>query len=157
MAEPARPRRRRTITDQDLDKCLDDVLNNRVPVIPEVADLPSWWREAPAEASDRKHPRGLTQGQLVAKYINMAQTQPKAREGLRSLLRELLENGEPVPALLGAWALLQYAQGDPAVLRGRPVEIDQIILVLTSYWLLRDLGYAREDAIFIIAEKMSYA
>ena len=119
--------------------------------------MPSWWREAPAEASDRKHPRGLTQGQLVAKYINMAQTQPKAREGLRSLLRELLENGEPVPALLGAWALLQYAQGDPAVLRGRPVEIDQIILVLTSYWLLRDLGYAREDAIFIIAEKMSYA
>ena len=86
--------------DPALDRILDEVLNNKVPVIPELADLPRRWREAPSEASDRKQPSEPTKGELVNWYILMALTQPLAGEGLRRLHRELTMNGEPIPHLL---------------------------------------------------------
>ena len=70
MAERGRPRRKRTIDDPALDKFLDDVLNNRISVIPKIADLPRRWREAPSEASEARHPRQLTRDEVLDTYIS---------------------------------------------------------------------------------------
>ena len=102
------------MADKALEDYLDDVLNDRIPVIPKLADLPSLWRAASAEASDSSHSGDPDRLTWLAMYIDMADTKPWARDGLRGLLQELLENGEPVPDLLSCWVHHQYAQGDPA-------------------------------------------
>ena len=91
------------MAEQTREEWLGDVLNNEIPVIPELADLPSLWRETPTEGFDLNRPGDLTRLEWLAGYIYLADTEPWARDGLRRLLRELLENGEPVPALLGVW------------------------------------------------------
>ena len=85
------------MADKALEDYLDDVLSNRMPVIPKLADLPSLWREASAETSDSSHSGDPDRLTWLAMYIDMADTKPWARDGLRGLLQELLENGEPVP------------------------------------------------------------
>ena len=113
MAKPARPRRRKIITDPALDKCLDDVLNNRVPVIPEAVDLPSWWRDAPAEESDRKHPGERTREEMLFNYVMLSDIMPWAKEGLRRLIRELIESGETHSCSLGCVVRLPTRLGRP--------------------------------------------
>ena len=49
MAKPRRPKQRQKRDDPVLDRVIDDVLNGNVDVIPEFADLPRRWREAPEE------------------------------------------------------------------------------------------------------------
>ena len=142
------------MADKALEEYLGDVLNNRMPVIPELADLPSLWRDTPTEASDSSHPGFTSRWTFLAIYINLADTNPWAREGLRGLLRELLENGEPVPALLGAWGLQQYVQGDPAPRRGRPEESERDFRVLAVFKVLLEQGYSREAAMGVIADQM---
>ena len=154
MAKRGRPRRRRTITDPALDKFLDDVLNNRVSVIPKVADLPRRWREAPSEASGARHPWQLTRDDLLETYIALAPTQPLYREGLRRLHLNLTMNGEPIPRLLRKWNDCLRVLGDPPLRRGRPHEVDRDTLVATVLRFLGSRGYSREGAIAIIAEKM---
>ena len=145
------------MTEQTREEWLGDVLNSEIPVITELADLPSLWRETPTEGFDLNRPGDLTRLEWLAGYIYLADTEPWARDGLCRLLRELLENGEPVPALLGVWALLQYAQGDPAPKRGRPEDSERDFRVLAVYTLLRFNEYSREDAMGLIADRMFYA
>ena len=101
------------MADKALEDYLDDVLNNRISVIPKLADLPSLWREASAEASDSSHSGDPDRLTWLAMYIDMADTKPWARDGLRGLLQELLENGETSPCSL---ELL----GPPSICPGRP-------------------------------------
>ena len=144
------------MADKALEEYLGDVLNNRMPVIPELADLPSLWRDTPAEASDSSHPGFTSRWMYLAMYIDMADTKPWARDGLRGLLRELLENGEPVPGMLILWGLQQYVQGDPAPRRGRPEESERDFRVLAGFMVLLEQGYSREAAMGVIADLMSY-
>ena len=143
--------------DPVLAKVLDDVLKGRVQVIPEVADLPRRWREAPSEASGSKHPWKVTQETLLAEYITLAPTQPEYREGLRRLYLALTMNGEPIPPRLSWWNHCLTVLGDPPPKRGRPHELDRDILVSTVFRLLGDLECSREDAMAIIAEKMNHS
>ena len=83
MAEPSRRKRRKPVDDPALDRVLDEVLNNKIQIIPEFADLPRRWREAPEKASDRKHPWERAKDELLARYIWLGFSHPSAREGLR--------------------------------------------------------------------------
>ena len=143
------------MADKALEDYLDDVLNDRIPVIPKLADLPSLWREAPAEASDSSHSGDPDRLTWLAMYIDMADTKPWARDGLRGLLQEVLENGEPVPDLLSCWVHHQYAQGDPAPRRGRPEDAERDFRVLAVFTLLWVEDYSREAAMDKIADLMS--
>ena len=142
------------MADKALEDYLDDVLNDRIPVIPKLADLPSLWRAASAEASDSSHSGDPDRLTWLAMYIDMANTKPWARDGLRGLLQELLENGEPVPDLLSCWVHHQYAQGDPAPRRGRPEESERDFGVLAVFKVLLEREYSREAAMCFIAERM---
>ena len=97
MGKPRRRKLRQRRDDPVLDRVIDDVLNGKVDVIPEFADLPRRWREAPSDATDRKHPGELTKDELLARYIWLAFTQQFAREGLRRLYDDLSIKGEPIP------------------------------------------------------------
>ena len=143
------------MADKALEDYLDDVLNDRIPVIPKLADLPSLWRAASAEASDSSHSGDPDRLTWLAMYIDMADTKPWARDGLRGLLQELLENGEPVPDLLSCWVHHQYAQGDPAPRRGRPEESERDFGVLAVFKVLLEREYSREAAMDLIADLMS--
>ena len=133
---------------------LRDVLNDKIPVIPKLADLPGLWRETPEDAYDPDHPGFRLRLSYLVACIVLADTKPWAREGLRQLHRELLENGEPVPPLLDGWLHDQLAQGEPASRRGRPEESDRDLRVLTMFKTLSDEGLTRQDAIFKIADWM---
>ena len=146
-------KRRRTI-DPVLAKVLDDVLNNKVRAIPEVADLPRLWKEAPSEASGLKHPWKITRETLLALYITLAPIQPSYREGLRRLSLSLTMNGEPIPPRLSWWNYCLAVLGDPPPKRGRPRELDEHIKISTMFRLLGSRGYTREDAMSSIAETM---
>ena len=97
MGKPRRRKLRQRRDDPVLDRVLEEVLNGKVDVIPEFADLPRRWREAPSDASDRKHPGELTKDELLARYIWLAFTQQFAREGLRRLYDDLSIKGETIP------------------------------------------------------------
>ncbi len=143
--------------DPVLAKVLDDVLKGRVQVIPEVADLPRRWREAPSEASGSQHPWKVTQETLLAEYITLAPTQPEYREGLRRLSLELAMNGEPIPPRLRWWNHCLAVLGDPPPKRGRPRELNQAIKISTVLRLLGSLGSTREYAMSYIAETMGFS
>ena len=142
--------------EQSFEDILSDVLHGRIPGIPKLEDLPSLWRNHPWEESDPDHPELPLRLALLAGYINLADTKPWAREGLRALLRELLAKGEDMPGLLVQWVLDQYARGDPAPRRGRPEESERDYHVVAGFTLLLEQKYTREAAIDKIAEVMSY-
>ena len=156
MAKP----KRRPRNDPVLDRVLDDVLNEKVSVIPGIADLARRWREAPAEASDRKHPLQRTRDELVVEYFCMASFQPWAREGLDNLHRELLRTGEPIPDLLRVWNFCLATLGEPPSRPGRPRKIDRDVRASTIFKLLGyrsqgpTLGYTRDETIARIAGTM---
>ena len=140
-----------------MEKYLGDVLNHRRPVIRELADLPFLLRITPLAASDSSHPGELTQEMLLAMYIDMADTTPWAREGLRRLVQEKLANDEPVPELLIPWVLHQFVRGDPPPKPGRPKESDRDFRVLSVFSVLREQGWTSEAAMGDIADLMDYA
>ena len=150
MAEPKRLPRNEPV----LDRVLDDVLNEKVSVIPGFADLPRRWREAPSEGSDRNHPLQRTKQELLVEYFGLAPFQPRAREGLDNLRRELLRTGEPIPDLLRGWDYCILVGGDPPLRLGRPRKIDRDVRVSTIFRLLGSLGDTREKAIARIAGTM---
>ena len=151
MAKPKRQKQGRTTEDPVLDRVLDDVLNNKVQAIPEYADLPRRWREAPSEASGSKHPWERSKEDLEAIYFHLAPILPEAREGLRRLYLELSMNGEPIPDLLQWWNRALRVLGDPPPRRGAPRKIDRDIKVGTMFKLLGTRGYTREEAMDRIA------
>ena len=111
--------------DQSLEQFLGDVLNDRISVIAPLADLPAWWRDAPPEEPDPDRPGFATREALLHLYVHMSDTEAWAGEGLRALLRYLLEREEKPPPLLVAWAVKRCAYGDPSPKRGRPVKVDR--------------------------------
>ena len=143
--------------EQALKEYLRGVLNDTNPVITKLADLPSVWRDTPAGEPDPDHPGFPNQTALLYSYIGMADTQPQAREGLRSLLGEMRESGEDVPTPLVWWAVDQFVQGNPPPKRGRPEEWDRDLRVSVVFSMLLLEGYSREDAIGLIADVMAYA
>ena len=142
------------MAEQSLEEYLGDVLNNRIPVVKELADLPSLWRDAPLESYGSNHLGLPDRWTLLAIFIDMADTKPWAREGLRRLLRELLEKDGPIPDPLVRWVLHQFARGDPAPRRGRPEESDRNFRVLAVFEVLRAEQYTREAAMALIAEHL---
>ena len=140
------------LDEQAFKKFLGDVLNNRIPVITELADLPSLWRDTSSGEPDPDHPGFPNRAALLYTMIGIAGTQPWAREGLRRLLVYLSKNGEGIPQPLGWWVIHQYACGGPPPKRGRPKESDRDFRVSVVYLLLRHHGYSREEAFDLIAE-----
>ena len=152
MAKARRPKQRRKRDDPVLDRVIGDVLNGNVDVIPEFADLPRRWREAPEDASDRENPWDPAKDELVARYILLAFTQPQAREGLRRLTLELIKTGEPIPEFLLCWNRWLLILGDPPLRPGAPHKIDRDARVGIAFKLLGKCEYTREEAIAHIAE-----
>ena len=123
---------------------------------PGPTDLPSLWRLTPPEEPSSRFPGYSARMELLRTYIIWSHTKPWAMEGLRNLLREFLDNREPVPELLSLWALRQYARGDPKPKWGRPEEADRDSLVWDVFTMLRKHAYSRQAAFNFIAEKIGY-
>ena len=156
MGKPRMPKPIREIEDPVMDKFLDDLLNGRIQVVPEFADLPAWWRAAPAQEADRKHPRQSTQMEILNRRIMLAEKIPEAAEGLRRLIRDLTENGEPLPPLLSAWAVYRSGWGDPPSRSGPRVKVDSKMVIMLGYSFLRDHQYTRREAIYHVAKRTNY-
>ena len=142
------------MAEQSLEEYLGDVLNFRIPGIPKLEEYPSYWRKTPPEASDSNDRGYPAWWPWLAMYIDLADTKPWAREGLRGLLRELLEKGEPVPGMLISWAVHQFAWGEPAPRRGRPEDSERNVRVLVVFMWLQIEGYHRDEAMGVIADQM---
>ena len=155
MGKPRMPKPRPTIIDPDLDRVLNDLLIEKVPVGADLYDFVTRWLEAPAEESDREQPWDRTRPELELRFIRLAETQPQANEALRSLLRYLEENGEPASTILSTWVMHRGVWGDPAPRRGRPPDVNEATAILKPYWLLRDLGRTPEEAMSTIATKLN--
>ena len=155
MGKPRMPKPKPTVVDPALDRVLDDLLIEKVPVGADLYDFVARWLEAPAEESDREHPWDRTRPELELGFIRSAEIRPQASEALRSLLRYLQERGEPVSPTLTSWAIDRGVWGDPAPRRGRPPDVNEATAILKPYWLLRDLGRTREEAISTIATKLN--
>ena len=147
---PAESKRMRAL-DRELPKTYRDILNNDDGVIPERADLPSWLRFLPSGKPLTRNSKYPVWVALLRPYFQFSDTKAWAREGLRGLLRELLNNREPLPALLQRWALYQCAEDPPKPSRGRPEESDRNFRVHVVFALLRRDGYSREFAFSLIA------
>ena len=134
------------MAEKSLEQFLSDVLNGRIPAVARLADLPAWWRRTPP---------GFARQELLDKYIDKASTEAWANEGLRALLRYLLESFVKPPPDLVEWAVQRCAYGDPPPKRGRPEEVDDDNLVTAVFAILQANGYSREAAICFIADETS--
>ena len=142
--------------DEQLPKTYRDILNNDDGVIPERADLPSWLRFLPPGKPLTRNSKYPVWDALLRPYFQFSDTKAWAREGLRGVLRELLNNGGDVPKILNEWALYQCAEDPPKPSRGRPKEPDRNFRVHVVFALLRREGYSREATYSLIADAMDY-
>ena len=126
-------------------------------MIPEFADLPRRWREAPSTARDRKCPLELTKGETLSKYFALAVTQPLVREGLDNLYGELVLTRQPIPHALSWWIGYIHMVGGPPANRGPRHEIDEYVRVGAIFKFLGTRRYSRERAIGRITETMGYS
>ena len=133
---------------------LEALLNNENGIIPELADLPSWWRKIPPEQPSSRNPQYSARDELLGSYINWAHTKQSARDGLLGLLREFLNHREPVPELLNWWVQQRYALGPPAPIRGPRENEDRNFRVYMGFKMLRNHGYSREAAFNLIADHL---
>ncbi len=141
--------------EQSSEQFLGDVLNNRIPVITPLADLPAWWRDAPPGEPDPNGPGFVSREALLTLYVDLADTKAWAGEGLRALLRYLLESFVKPPPLLVAWAVKRCAYGDPPPKRGSPEKVDRDNRVVSVFTFLRVHGYSYEASIGFIAGQLS--
>lgn len=74
-----------------------------------------------------------------------------AKEGLKRLLRELLERGEPIPILLQGWALCEAAGLNQ---KGRKTMKERNIEIRALFGYLKADGYSAKDATEKIKEIM---
>ena len=151
MGKPRVPKIKPTIDDPAPYKVLDDILNHGDPVIPEYADLPRRWREAPSDPSQRGRPGELTKDELVTQYVWLGFSQPLAREGLRRLSSKLTTSSQPIPEALRWWNRCISIHGDPPTAPGPRHKIDRDVRVVLAFRFLGDYGLTREDAIALIA------
>ena len=133
---------------------LREFLLNVDDKFPELADLPYWWEQIPADAVDPDLPNYRARDLLVWGYSNWAFSKPWAWEGLRRLLDTLLERREPIPAPLQRWALA-VASGrrkPPGTGRGRPDEGERNARIIHAFRVLQNQGYTQAQAINKIAD-----
>ncbi len=93
---------------------------------------------------------------LIVSYSNWAFTKTWAWEGLRRLLAELIERGEPVPlALRLAWSD-PFAAGrrKPPSRRGRPDKTDRDARITHVLRALQGQGLTQEDVMRAMADAM---
>ena len=128
------------------DDFLLKVLNGDIPGFPKFSDLPSLWRETPAESSYTSYPVFPDRSTLLEIYIDMAKTQRWAWDGLHSLLSQMIENVELIPELLGTWGVYQLVKGGRPRKRGRPEEFDRDLRVWAVFAVLRSHRWTREAA-----------
>ena len=103
------------------DEFLRDVLEGKIPDFPKYSDLPSSWRDTPEELAYSGHPLFPDRWTLLEIYIDLAKEQRWAWDGLCDLLRQMFENGEPIPELLAArlrisWRDLDTGGGQTATI-----------------------------------------
>ena len=132
-------------------KFIDIALSSENGLVPERADLPSWWRVIPPEMPHPRNPNIPLRSALLRTYVHSSDTKQWAREGLRRLLSEFLDNGEDVPEILKEWALHQCAKDTPTPSRGRPEEADRNLRVCALFLLVQKYGGSRETAFNLIA------
>lgn len=123
----------------------------------ELADLPFWWDYFPPDAMSPDMPSYTKRTMLLVSYSNWAFTKPWAWEGLRRLLRVLLERREPIPGILQEWAYA-YAVGTrkrPGQRRGRKENSERNARVMHALRILRDAGFSRDAAIREIAAALN--
>ena len=143
------------MADQTLDEFYSGVLNDEIQAIPRLSDVPGLvLRRYPPEVSDPTHQKYPEWRTWQALFMNLAKSNPWAREGLRKYILDLRADGEDVPPVLGEWAIDQFAQGEPAPHRGRPEESDRDFRVSTFYTMLWRSGYTRAAAVEQIANWM---
>ncbi len=137
--------------DEQLPKKFCDILNNDDGVIPGPIDLSSLWQLIPPEKPYQRNPKYSARLALLRTYVKFSLTKPWARKELRGLLRELLNNREPIPTLLHGWALYQCAKDSPKPGRGRPEEVDRNLRVCAVFALMQQDGYSTEATFNLIA------
>ena len=143
------------MADQALDKFIRGVLNDEITAIPKLVDIPGLvLRRYPPEVSDPTHQKYPEWRTWQVLFMNLAKSNPWARDGLRKYVGDLLVDGEDVPPVLGEWAIDQFAQGEPAPRRGRPEESDRDFKVSNFYTMLWRSGYTRAAAVEQIANGM---
>ena len=135
-------------------KFIDIALSSENGLVPERADLPSWWRWVSPEMPHRRNPNIPLRPALLRTYVHFSDTKPWAKDGLRRLLREFLDNGEDVPEILKEWALHQCAKDTPTPSRGQPEEADRDLRVCALFVLVRKNGGSRETAFSYIADHL---
>ena len=133
---------------------IDIALRRENRLVPERADLPSWWRWIPPEMPHPRNPNIPLRPALLRTYVHFSDTKPWAEDRLRRLLREFLDNGEDVPEILKEWALHQCARDTPTPTRGRPEEADRDLRVCALFLLVRKNGGSREAAFSHIADHL---
>ena len=138
------------------DEYFRDVLEDKIPGIPKFADLPSWWRNIPEEFVYSGNPLEPDRRRLLAIYIDMAKEQPWAWDGLCSLLRQMLENGEPIPESLGIWGVDQLVNGGRPRKRGPRERFDTDLRVWGVFTVLRLEGWSRRKSYDYIARLTDY-
>ena len=142
--------------DEQLPKKFRAILDKEDGVIPEAIDLCSLWELIPPEKPYPRNPKYSARLALLRTYVKFSPTKPWARKELRGLLRKLLNNCEPIPALLHGWALHQCAKDAPKSSRGRPEEVDTHLRICVVFVLMRREGYSRTAAFKRIARHVNY-
>jgi len=78
--------------------------DNKVPIFPELTDLPARWHAIPPDERDPDLPHASARDIQLRIYRNFAPTKRWAWDGLNRLLADLLKREEPIPQVLADWA-----------------------------------------------------
>ena len=134
-----------------LDDALRAYLHGRDPQNPPFWDLVARWdlaREAPNPAQSR--------GLLLIWWCAASKSERWAWDGLRKLLRTLLERPERTPQSLKVWAL-DVASGRlprPPTPVGRPAEDERNVRIYYTFQFLQLQGVSRKRALEKIGKEM---
>ena len=142
--------------DEQLPKKFRAILDKEDGVIPGDIDLCSLWELIPPEMRYSRNSKYSARLAVLRTYVEFSHTKPWARKDLHGLLCKLLNNGEPIPALLMGWALYQYAKQAPKSSRGRPEEVDIHLRICVVFVLMLREGYSRTAAFKLIARNVCY-
>ena len=130
---------------------------NEEGYFPELADLPIWLGAFPPDIRSSKFPAFPMRDILLYSYVNWSHTKPWAWEGLRRLLRTLLERGEPIPEILQEWANAKASEKiePPGQGRGRKENADRDARIMAILRAFRSKGHSLEKAKEVIADAIN--
>lgn len=149
-----------------MDKCcvlkmVDNLLQNKIPLFPDRADLVSRWKKSPperdADRSGSHEPETPSRSELLNMYINGTGLERSDRGQLRNLVGYLLDEGEKIPEDLSSWVHREYAGRNPRAKRGRPRLLKRDVTIVEAYMLLCMLvpDFSHEDAVEFIALRIN--